>query len=55
MVINSRGINIVDSFPIPLSISLTDTTQKTAHNINVQTSVGNIILIGNVKFEFPPT
>lgn len=54
-MINNNGIKMVDSLPIPLSTSLIDTAQKIAHNINVQISVGNIIVVEEDKFELPPT
>ncbi len=54
-MINNKGIKMVDSLPIPLSTSLIDTAQKIAHNINVQISVGNIIVVEEDKFELPPT
>lgn len=55
MMTNNNGIKMVDILPIPLLISLIDTTQKIAHNINVQISVGNIIVVDETKFELPPT
>ena len=54
MMVNNIGINTVDILPIPLSTSLTDTIQKTPHNINVQISVGNIIVVSD-ELELPPT
>ena len=54
-MINNNGIKTVDNLPIPLSTSLTDTTQKSPHNINVQIRVGNIMVPEDAKFELPPT
>ena len=54
IMVNNIGINTVDILPIPLSTSLTDTIQKTPYNINVQISVGNIIVVSD-ELELPPT
>lgn len=46
---------MLDTFPIPLSTSLMDTAQNIAHNINVQISVGNNIVVKDDKSELPQT
>ena len=55
IMVNSNGIKIEETLPIPLFTSLVDTTQKKPHKISVQMRVGDIIVWEDIIFELPPT